>query len=189
MIPIAISCVAASAVCFLLLVWLVARPLPQESFAQRAETLDGLLTQHAQHFPQLRHSLTGTDRPYVHLHAPQQSEKQWTNDRRQVLEGFLLALGDDFAHFEQLAALLRSMLPKESAPQANIPVSLLLQFRANYRIASLLLRLRSSACTNAITRLTELLGNLSVHTEASMARLTDVPAQEPWARLSKIRPH
>ncbi|MGA7916336.1 MAG: hypothetical protein WCA00_13955 [Candidatus Acidiferrales bacterium] len=189
MIPLAILCVAASAVCLLVLAWLVARPLPQESFAQRAETFDGLLTQHAQHFPQLRHSLTGIDRPYVHLRAPQQSEKRWTNDRRQVLEGFLLALGDDFAHLEQLAALLRAMLPKESAPQANIPFSLKLQFRANYRIASLLLRLRSPACTSCITRLTELLGNLSVHTEASMARLAHAPAHDPWARLSKFRPH
>ncbi|MGA9889344.1 MAG: hypothetical protein WBQ31_17710, partial [Candidatus Acidiferrales bacterium] len=82
----------------------------------------------------------------------------------------------------------RAMLPKDLTHLENVPLPLLLEFRANYRLASLLLRMRSPASTSRITRLAELLGNLSAHTEASMARLTSVPAPDPCAPLSEIPP-
>ncbi len=183
----AISSIAAAVVCLLALAWFLVRPLPQETLASHGELPDGLLTEHAQHLLQLQHSLEGTDAPYVKHYAPPQIEKRWRSDRQQVLQSFLLALGDDFARLQQLAALAGAMMPKESAQRQSVPLSLLLEFRANYRLASLLLSMRSPASTRRITRLTELLGNLSAHTEANMAGLTHLPAEESWAPVSKIR--
>jgi hypothetical protein len=145
------------------------------------------VSQHAQHLLQLQHSLEKTDAPYVKHYAPPQIEKRWRNDRQRVLESFLLALGDDFAPLQQLAALADAMLPEEWAQRGNVPFPLRLEFRANYRLASLLLRMRSPSSTPRITRLAELLGNLSAHAEASMAKLTHLPAEESWAPVSKIR--
>jgi hypothetical protein len=184
----AISSIAAAVVFLLALAWLLARPLPQETLAIHDGARDLLLSQHAQRLPQLQHSLAGTDTPYVKHYGSPQIEKHWRDDRQRVLESFLLALGEDFAHLEQLAALATAMLPKDSAPPGNTPFSLQLEFRANYRLAFLLLRMRSPACTPRITRLAELLGNLSARTEASLAKLTSVPAPEPSAALSKIPP-
>jgi hypothetical protein len=184
----AISTIAAGIACFLTLAWFLTRPLPQESRVVLGEAANGLLTEHAQHFPQLRHPLAGSDSPFVKRNASPQTARHWRDDRRQVLEAFLLALGDDFARLARLAALANATLPKDLARQRGLPLSLLLQFRANYRLASLLLRMRSPAFTPRITRLSELLGNLSVRTEASMAQGMHLPAEEPWAPLSKIPP-
>lgn len=184
----AISTIAAGIASFLTLAWFLTRPLPQESWVIFGQTGDGLLTEHAQHFPQLRHPLAGSDSPFVKRYASPQIEKHWRDDRRQVLEAFLVALGDDFARLAQLAAWANATLPKDLARQRGVPLSLLLQFRANYRLASLLLRMRSPAFTPRITRLSELLGNLSARTEASMAQAMHPPADEPWPSLSKIPP-
>jgi hypothetical protein len=188
MAPLVISIIAASIACLLALAWLLSRPLPQESLAPYKDAPDGPPSEHARRFPQLRHPLSGTDSPYVKHHATRQIEKHWRDDRRHVVKGFLFALADDFARLEQLAALANAMLPKELARQRRIPFSLLLQFRTNYRLASLLLRMHSPASTLRIIRLTELLGNLSAHTEASMAMLTTLPPEESCAPLSKVRP-
>ncbi|MGA8674141.1 MAG: hypothetical protein WB621_02985 [Candidatus Acidiferrales bacterium] len=184
----AISTIAASVACFLALAWLLLRPLAQESLATSVELPDKPPPEHAQHFPQLRHTLAGTDLPYIRHCASPRIEKHWRDDRQHVLNGFLLALGDDFARLAQLAALASAMLPKEFAQQRNVSLSLLLQFRANYRLAFLLLRMGSPAFAPRITRLAEPLGNLSTNTEASMAQLTHLPAEEPCAPLSNIRP-
>jgi hypothetical protein len=184
----ALSTIAAGIACFLTLAWFLTRPLPQESRTIRGEAADGLLTEHAQHFPQLRHPLAGSDSPFVKRYASPKIAGHWRDDRRQVLEAFLLALGDDFARLAQLAAWANATLPKEVARQRGIPLSLLLQFRANYRLASLLLRMRSPVFTRRITLLSELLGNLSARTEASIAPLVRLPAEEPRAPLPKIPP-
>jgi hypothetical protein len=182
----AFSTIAAGVASVLTFAWFLTRPLPQESRAILGEAADGLLTEHAQHFPQLRHPLAGTDSPFVKRYASPKIEKHWRDDRRKVLEAFLLALGDDFARLARLAAWANATLPNELARQRAVPPSLLLQFRANYRLASLLLRMRSPAFTPRIARLSELLGNLSARTEASMAQGMHLPAEEPWAPLSKI---
>lgn len=184
----ATSATVASLILVLALAWFLARPLPQEIAANLGQAVENLLIQHARHFPQLRHSLAGTDSPYVQLHASPQIEQRWRGDRQQVLQDFLFALGDDFARLGQLASLANAMLPKELAKQESIPLDLLLQFRANYRIASLLLRMRSPACTPRITKLAELLGNLSAHTEARVARLTSVPGPDSRTPLPQIPP-
>ncbi len=184
----AISIIAASIACFLAMAWLLARPLPQESLATYRDVPDGPPAEHVQHFSQLRHPLAGTDAPFVKRYTSPQIEKHWRDDRQHVLESFLRALGDDFARLEQLVAIANAMRPKELAQQRNVSLSLLLQFRANYRLALLLLRMGSPAFAPRITRLAELLGNLSTHTEASMAQLTHLPVEQPCAPLSKIRP-
>jgi hypothetical protein len=150
---VAIPSIAAGIVFVLALAWLLAGPLPQESRATHGEAPDGSPDEHAHHFPQLRHPLAGTDAPFVKRYASAQIEKHWRSDRQHVLEGFLLALGDDFARLQQLAVLAAAMLPKEMARQRTVPLFLLLEFRANYRLASLLLRMRSPAPTPRITRL------------------------------------
>jgi hypothetical protein len=184
----AISSIASGILFVVVLAWFLARPLPQESLAVRVEIPDGPLTEHAQHLPQLRHPLAGTETPYLKLYASPQIEKHWRADRRRVLEDFVFALGEDFARLEQLGSFASGALPKERARQRSVPLSLLLQFRANYRLASLLLRMRSPASTPRITRLAELLGILSAHTEASMAKLAQLPVESPWTPASKIRP-
>ncbi len=183
----AISALIPGIVFVLALAWLFTRPLPQESRAH-GEIPDSLPAEHAHHFPQLRHPLAGTDTPFVNRYASPQIEKHWRSDRQHVLQGFLLALGDDFARLQKLAVLACAMLPKKLARRRTVPLFLLLEFRANYRLASLLLRMRSPASTPRITRLAELLGNLSAHAEASMAELTHVRTEESWAPLSKVRP-
>lgn len=182
----AISSIAAGLIFALVLAWFLARPLPQESLATRSEAPDGLLSEHAQHFPQLRHPLAGTDAPYVEHCTSPQIARHWRDDRQQALQNFLSALGEDFARLEQLAALAVAMTPEKTAHRQPVPLSLLLQFRANYRFTSLLLRMRSPASTPRITRLAELLGNLSACTAAHLAKLTCHPASESCAPLSKI---
>ena len=188
MILLAIPTIAASIACLLALAWFLARPLSQESLATRRALPDGPPPKNAQHFPQLRHPLACNHSPYVKLYTSPQTEKHWRNDRRDVLQGFLFSLGEDFARLQQLAALTSALSPKESAQRRSVPLSLPLQFRANYRLATLLLRMRSPASTPRIIRLAELLGILSAHTEASMAKLTHLPTEESWPSLSKIRP-
>jgi len=184
---VAISSIAAGIVIILALAWFLVRPLPQESLVIHSEAPDGLLTEHAQRFPQLRHPLAGTDNPYVKHYTSPQIAKHWCDDRQEALQNFLLALGEDFARLEQLAALAAAIMPKESAQRQRVPLSLLLQFRANYRLAFLLLRMRSPAVTPRIARLAELLGTLSAHAETSIAKLAQLPAEEPLAAVSKIR--
>lgn len=184
----AITCIAACVVSLLALAWCAARPLSQESPPHPGEPIEALLQQHALRLPQLRHSLADMNRRYVHRKATEQIEKNWRQERRRVVETFLLALGDDFARLEQLAALASAMLPQEFARQADIPASLQLQFRVNYRAAALLLSVGGLGCAGRITRLAELIGNLSMHTEANMSRLTHLPALESWGSLSRFRP-
>ncbi|MFZ0583966.1 MAG: hypothetical protein WA690_19170 [Candidatus Acidiferrales bacterium] len=112
----------------LALAWFLARPLPQELLAIHSEAPDGLLTEHAQHLPQLRHPLAGTDTPYVKRYASPQIATHWRDDRQQALRNFLLALGEDFAppttrRARKSHAAQGSDAPRKCSPPAAAGIS------------------------------------------------------------------
>jgi hypothetical protein len=74
--------------------------------------------------------------------------------------------------------VLETMSPAEPWIQKFERVGSRFQFRVHYRIASLRVQWEKLQSTNPLTRLTELVGNLSVRIEASMARLAGT-ASEP----------
>jgi hypothetical protein len=83
--------------------------------------------------------------------------------------------------------VLEAISPAEPWIQKFERVGLRVQFRVNYRIASLQVHWEKLQSTNRLTRRAELVGNLSVRIEASMARFAGT-ASEPSPSLGHRSP-
>jgi hypothetical protein len=167
----AIGCVMLGAVGLLKLGWEALQPLAEEVEGRRQDCMEDLLALHAQHYPQLRQALTHMDADYLRRKASGEIERHTHAERKQIVEGFLAGLAEDFGRLQRLMTAVEAMSPAESWIQQFERVGSRFQFRVNYRIASPQIHSEKLQSTNRLTRLTELVGNLSVRIEASMARL------------------
>ena len=171
----AICCLTIGALGLLELGWAALKPLPEEMHAGRGERMEDLLTLHAQHFPQLRQALATLDDDYVRRKASGEIERHLRAERRRIVESFLAGLAEDFARLEHLMNVVHDFSPAGPWIHRIQQAVARFQFRINYRLASLQIYSTTPSSTNQPARLTELVGNLSVQIEASMARLVASP--------------
>jgi hypothetical protein len=127
------------------------------------------------------------DADYLRRKASGEIERHTHAERKQIVEGFLAGLAEDFGRLQRLMTAVEAMSPAESWVQQFEGVGSRFQFRVNYRIASLQIHSEKLQSTNRLTRLTELVGNLSVRIEASMARLAGT-ASKPSPSLGHGSP-
>jgi hypothetical protein len=97
-------------------------------------------------------------------------ERQLRAGRMHMVEGFFAGLAEDFGRLERLMTVVQEISPAERWTQQFGRVGSRFQFRVNYRIAWLQFHSAKLQSANRLTRLTELVGNLSVRIEASMVR-------------------
>jgi hypothetical protein len=183
----AICGLTAGAIGVIKLGWAALKPLPGEMGGRRQDRMEDLLALHAQHFPQLRQVLATLDANYMRRKASGEIEKHLHDERRRVIESFLSGLAEDFGRLERLLRVVRDMSPAEPWIHQFQRAGRRLRFRANYRIASLQIQSARLQSTKRLARLTELVGNLSVQIEASMARL-DASAGDPSSQLTQRSP-
>jgi hypothetical protein len=167
----AICCVTAGTAGLVQLAWVALKPLPEETGERGGERMEDLLALHAQRFPQLRQALANLDDDYLRRKASGEMERHTHAERKHIVEGFLAGLAEDFGRLERLMAALQEMSPAETWRQQCQRAGSRFQFRIHYRIASLQIHSEKLQSRNRLTRLTELVGNLSVRIEASMARV------------------
>jgi hypothetical protein len=172
-----ICCLSIGVIGLLKLGWAALRPLPQEIAGRRQDRMEDLLALHARHFPQLRQALATLDENYLRRKASGETERHFHTERKQVIEGFLFGLAEDFGRLERLMKVVRKMSASEPWIQRCQRAGPRLQFRVKYRIALLLIRSEGPRSTDRLARLTELVGNLSVQIESGMARLATAPAE------------
>jgi hypothetical protein len=173
----AICCLTIGAAGLLKLGWAALKPLPEEMHAGRGERMEDLLALHAQHFPQLRQALATLDDDYVRRKASREIERHLRAERRRIVESFLAGLAEDFGRLEHLMKVVQDFSPTGPWIHQIQRAVARFQFRMNYRMASLQIHSARPSSTNRLARLTELVGNLSVRIEASMARLVASPSE------------
>jgi hypothetical protein len=154
-----------------MLVWLVGKRLPEESSLGLDSKIEDLVPLHTQHFPQLRQALDSTDSRYMKQKATGELRRQWREDRRRILRGFLTGLAEDFAKLDRLARTVASLSPKISRREELGRIWLNLRFRLNYRIVWIWLSTGGMGPVGRLSYLTSLLGDLSARAEAAMTRL------------------
>jgi hypothetical protein len=159
-----------SASIFSLLIWLLGKPLSEET-SLGPKKIEELLPLHTQHFPQLRQSLASADSRYIRRKVSQEVEREWREERRRILQDFLIGLAQDFARLDQLSRVVASLSPRFSRREEAERIRLSLRFRINYRIVSIRIAAGHPGSMRRLVRLTELVGNLSARAEAAMARL------------------
>jgi hypothetical protein len=174
----AICCLAIGAVGLFKLGWAALKPLPEEMHAGRGARMEDLLALHAQHFPQLRQALATLDDAYVRRKASGEIERHLRAERRPIVESFLAGLAEDFGRLEHLMKEVQDFSPAGPWIHQIRRAIARFQFRVNYRLASLQIHSARPSATNRLARLTELVGNLSVQIEASMARLVASPTEQ-----------
>ncbi len=163
--------------------WTALKPLPEETGGRRQDRMEDLLALHAQHFPQLRQALTTLDDDYVRRKASGEIKRHLHEERRHIVRSFLAGLAQDFGRLERLMRLVRELSPTEPWVQQCQRAGSRLQFRVNYRVASLAIHSARLQSTNRLARLAELVGNLSEQVEVGMARLVlSTAEQSPQTR-------
>jgi hypothetical protein len=153
------------------LAWLVAWPLPKEGLLSPNIRVEDLVPLHTQHFPQLKQSLQSTDRTYMRQKATRTLQREWREERRKVLRGFLDGLEEDFAKLDRLARVVASLSPRVSRGEEFARLWLTLRFRLTFRIASIWIFAAGAGQLARLSYLTALLADLSARADAGMARL------------------
>jgi hypothetical protein len=156
-------------------VWLLGRPLPEES-AQGRNKIEDLHPSHAKHLPQLRQSLASADTRYMRQKTPQEIGNVWRDDRRKVLRSFLSGVAQDYARLERLASEVDSLSARASKRAGFRKALFRVRFRTSYRVLSVEIAARRRCSMGRLTRLTDLVANLSADTETAMERLHMGPA-------------
>jgi hypothetical protein len=172
-----ICCLSIGIIGLLKVGWAALKPLPQETAGRRQDRMEDLLALHARHFPQLRQALATLDEDYLKRKTSNETERHFHAERKQVIEGFLFGLAEDFGRLERLMKVVRKMSAGEPWIRRCQRAGPRLQFRVKYRIALLLIHPQGPRSTVRLARLTELVGNLSVQIESGMARLATAPAE------------
>jgi hypothetical protein len=99
--------------------------------------MEDLLALHAQRFPQLRQALANMDDEYLRCKAAGDIEQHPRAERKQIVEGFLARLAEDFGRLERLMTVAEAMSPAEPWIQQFERAGSRFESRVNYRIASL----------------------------------------------------
>ena len=145
------------------------KPLDAERETDASRQIEDLWPLHAQHFPQFRQTLIAIQQRDGGLKATHQAEQEWQEQRRNVLAVFLRGLAEDFARLGQIVKILKNVAPLTAVQQRDM-TSCQTQFRINYRIASVLIAGRWLDPTKRLSRLTEILANISALVETNMSR-------------------
>lgn len=153
------------------MVWLVSKPLPEESSLGFENKIEDLVPLHTQHFPQLRQALESADSRYVREKATAALHRMWREERRQVLRSFLAGLAEDFARLDRMSRIVASLTPHFSRREELARIWLSLRFRLTYRIISIWISAGGVGSARQLNYLTELVGCLSAQAEAAMIRL------------------
>jgi hypothetical protein len=175
----AICCVTIRALGLLQLPWLALRPLLEEIEERGGKRVEDMLALHARHFPQLRQALANLDDEYLRREASGEIEWHLHAERKHVVQGFLARLAEDFGRLERLMAVVQTMSPAEPWIQQFERAGSRFEFLVNYRMSSPHIHSDELQATNRLTRLTELVGNLSVRIGASIARSVGSRASFP----------
>jgi hypothetical protein len=152
-------------------VWILGRPLREETSLDPGDTIEDLLLLHTQHFPQLRGSLDSADARYVRRRVSKEAERSWSAERRQIVRDYLKGLAGDFARVLHLAGIVDSLSPKVLKRTQLQRTWLALRFRILYRAILVYMSAGSPGVLRQVARLTGYVGNLSALEEAAMARL------------------
>jgi hypothetical protein len=169
-LPVVIFAVVSASI-FALLIRLLSKPLPEETSLGASKKIEELLPLHTQHFPQVRQSLASADGRYIQRKVSKEALREWNEERRRILQDFLIGLAQDFARLDQLSRIVASLSPRFSRREEAEWIWLSLRFRANYRIVAMRIAAGYPGSMRGLVRLTELVGNLSARAEAAMARL------------------
>ncbi len=153
------------------MVWLVTKPLPEESSLSLDSKIEELVPLHTQHFPQIRQALESTDNRYVRQRATPALHRLWREERRQILRSFLAGLAEDFARLDRLSRIVASLTPRFSRREELGRIWLSLRFRLTYRITSIRISAGGAGSARELNYLTVLVGSLSARAEAAMIRL------------------
>jgi hypothetical protein len=153
------------------LVWLVSKPLPEETSLSLGSKIEDLVPLHTQHFPQLRQALESADNRYVRQKANAAVHRMWREERRRILKSFLAGLAEDFARLDRLARIVASLTPRFSRREELAYIWLSLRFRLTYRIVSIRISAGGAGSVRQLSYLTEIVGNLSARAEEAMVRL------------------
>jgi hypothetical protein len=183
----AICAVAVGAIGLMKLGWAALKPLPEEMAGRRQDRMEDLLALHARHFPQLRQALATLDSDYVRRKNSGEIERHLHQERRRAVESFLSGLAVDFGRLERLMSVVRELSPAEPWIHQLGGAGRRCRFRVNDRIVSLQIPAARLQSTNRLTRLTELVGDLSVQIKAGMARL-DPSASGQSSQMSQRSP-
>ena len=143
------------------------KPLEAEKQTDASRQIEDLWPLHAQHFLQLRQILIVIQRRDNGLKTTRQSEHERQEQCRNVLAVFLRGLAEDFARLGQIVRILKTVAPPTALQQRDM-TSCQTQFRVNYRIASALVARRWLDPTKRLSRLTEILANISALVEINM---------------------
>jgi hypothetical protein len=171
MMLVALLFISASLLVLAALVWLVSKPLPEETTLSLDSKIEDLVPLHTQHFPQLRQALASADTKYVRQKATAELHSMWREERRQILKSFLAGLAEDFARLDRLGRIVASLTPRFSRREELARIWLSLRFRLTYRIVSIWISAGGAGSTRQLGYLTELVGNLSARAEEAMMRL------------------
>ena len=171
-----VAFIALSLAGLAILIWLISKPLPEESGFQVVSRIEDLVPLHSQHFPQLRQALDLTDSRYMRQKATPDLLRKWRDDRRRILMAFVAGLGEDFAKLDRLGRTVASLSPKLSRREELKRIWLNLRFRVNIRFVKFWIHAGGTRPLMRLRYLTTLLGDLSARTEAAMARLEMRPS-------------
>ncbi|HYL67683.1 MAG TPA: hypothetical protein VEX69_00820 [Candidatus Limnocylindria bacterium] len=152
-------------------IWILCRPLTEETSLDRGGTIEDLLPFHSQHFPQLRGALDFTDARYISRRVSKDGEGSWSAERKQIVRDYLTGLAGDFARVSSLARIVDSLSLRASKRTRLERIWLMLRFRILYR--TILLSLWRERCSklHQVGRLTGYVGSLSALGETAMSRL------------------
>jgi hypothetical protein len=152
-------------------VWILARPLTEETSLDHGDTIEDLHPLHTQYLPQLRGALDTADARYVRRRVSKEAERSWSAERRQIVRDYLTGLAGDFSRVMHLAGIVDSLSPKVSKRAHLERTWLALRFRILYRVILVCMSAGSPGVLRQVARLTSYVGNLSALEEAAMARL------------------
>jgi hypothetical protein len=119
-----ICCLAVGAIGALTLGWGALKPLPEECVERREDRMEDLIALHAQYFPQLRQTLATLDEDYLRRKTSNEIERHLHAERKQVTEGFLSGLGEDFGRLERLTELVGNRSVRVETSMARLAVGL-----------------------------------------------------------------
>jgi hypothetical protein len=136
-------------------------PLGQERSLQPSKNIELLFPLHAQHFPQLKHSLDSSDAQYVSRRGSKGLQNAWRSERRRILKDYIQGLGGDFAR----VMLLRRILDSQSRPSLQASRSgwlrLAQRFRLHYRAVSFCVLVRGTCTLRQLAGLSACVGSLA----------------------------
>jgi hypothetical protein len=149
----AICCLTVGAIGVLKLGWAALKPLPDEMGRRQQDRMEYLLALHAPHFPQLWQALATLNDDSLRRKASGEIERHLHEERRHVVESFLMGLADDFGQLERLLSVVQLMSPAQPWMYHFRRADSRCRFRVNDRLARLQIHSERPQSRNRLARL------------------------------------